>query len=149
MLALLPAAVLADSSKNLKAFPTATDGMTRFVLELPHKERAEEGAFMVELIVGKTMETDGVNNVMLGGTINAMPLEGWGFTFYEVKSLGPARSTLIGVPPGTPKVTKFVEGPTKLIPYNSRVPIVVYVPQGAEVLYRIFAAGETKAVKAG
>jgi len=35
-----------------------------------------------------------------------------------------------------------------LIPYNSRLPIVVYVPKGGEVRYRIFEAKtETKAKK--
>ena len=83
--------------KNLKAFDKAPDGMERFVIELPHKERGEENAFMVELIVGKEMETDGVNRVHLGGKIEAKPLKGWGFTYYEVAKLGPGASTLIGV----------------------------------------------------
>ncbi|MDP6337606.1 MAG: ecotin family protein, partial [Verrucomicrobiota bacterium] len=59
--------------------------------------------------------------------------------------LGPVASSLIGVPPGTPSVHKFVQGPSKLIRYNSRIPIVVYVPKGAEVRYRIWSATpETK-----
>ena len=40
---------------------------------------------------------------------------------------------------------KFVQGPSQLIRYNSRIPIVVYVPKGAEVRYRIWSATpETK-----
>ncbi|MCA9069236.1 MAG: ecotin family protein [Planctomycetaceae bacterium] len=142
-------AVSAEEHKYLKAFPAASEGMTRFVLELPHKERDEEGAYRVELTVGKTIETDGVNKYFIGGTIEAQPLKGWGFTYYEVKKLGPVGSTRIGVPPGTPTVTKFVSGPKQMIAYNSRVPIVIYVPKGAEVQYRIFKAGETKSIKEG
>ena len=108
---------------------------------MPHKDRGEENAFKVELIVGKMMLTDGVNRMFLGGgKIAPKPLKGWGCTYYEVPRLGPAASTLIGVPPGTPKVEKFVTGSSQLIRYNSRIPIVVYVPQVAEVRYRIWSA---------
>jgi ecotin len=146
---LLFSVVNGEEHKYLKAFPAASEGMTRFVLELPHKERDEEGEFLVELIVGKTIETDGVNKYFIGGTLAEQPLKGWGFTYYEVKKLGPVGSTKIGVPPGTPTVTKFVSGPKKMIPYNSRVPIVIYIPEGAELKYRIFKAGKTIAVKEG
>jgi len=131
-------AVSAADHKYLKAFAKAPEGMTRFVIELPHKERGEENAFKVELIVGKVMLTDGVNRMRLGGTIEAKPLKGWGFTYYEVKKLGPAASTLIAPRPGQPKVKKFVSGPSRLIRYNSRIPVVVYVPKGAELRYRIW-----------
>lgn len=134
--------VHADEKEYLKAFPEASPDMTRFVIDLPHKERDEEGSFLVELIVGKTIETDGVNKYFFGGTITAQPLKGWGFTYYEVKKLGPPATTRIGVPPGTRPVTRFVAGPRTQIPYNSRIPVVIYVPEGAEVKYRIFEAGK-------
>jgi ecotin len=130
----------AADHKYLKAFPKPAKGMVRYVIELPHKNRGEENAFKVELIVGKMLLTDGVNRMFMGGKLETKPLKGWGFTYYEVAKLGPAASTLIGVPPGTPKVEKFVAGPSQLIRYNSRIPIVVYVPKGGEVHYRIWAA---------
>ena len=130
----------AAEHKNLKAFPAADDGMERHVIVLPHKERGEENAFKVELIAGKQMMTDGVNSMRLGANIEAKPLKGWGFTYYEVAKFGPAASTLIGVPPNTPKVKKFVSGSPLLIRYNSRIPIVIYTPKGGEVRYRIWKA---------
>lgn len=149
---LLPLAVLValvsnaradEAERYLKAFAPAGKGQTRFVIMLPHKERGEDSNFQVEIIVGKEMLTDGVNQVRLGGKIESKPLEGWGFTYYQVDKFGPAASTLIGVPPGTPMVMKFVTVPSLIIPYNSRVPLVVYVPEGGEVRYRIWKAGET------
>ena len=132
-----------EPNRYLDAFPPAAEGMARYVIRLPHKERGEEDAFRVELIVGKTMQTDGVNRLRLGGQIADRPLEGWGFTYYEVKKIGPAASTLMAAPPGTPKVEKFVTLPTRLVRYNSRVPLVVYVPRDAEVRYRVWQADET------
>jgi ecotin len=128
---------------HLEAFPSAAQGMSRYVIELPHKERGEEDAFRVELIVGQQMLTDGVNLVRLGGKIVDKPLKGWGFTYYEVAKIGPAASTLMAAPPGTPKVEKFVTLPTRLIRYNSRIPLVVYVPGDAEVRYKIWQASAT------
>ena len=69
---------------QLKAFPPAPEGMERFVIVLPHKERGEEDAFAVEIIVGREVLTDGVNLVRLGNVIEARPLQGWGYTYYEV-----------------------------------------------------------------
>lgn len=135
--------------KYLKAFPKAEENMQRHVIILPEKQRGEEDDFRVELIVGTTMLTDGVNNYRLGGTIQDQPLKGWGFTYYEVKKLGQPAQTLIGVPPTQPPVEKFVNGPSKMIRYNSRLPIVIYVPTNAEVKYRIWKAGDTANAQKG
>ena len=132
----------ADGHKNLKAFPAAANGMERHVIVLPHKERSEENAFKVELIAGKQMMTDGVNQVRLVANVEAKTLKGWGFTYYEVTKFGHAISTRIGVPPNTPKVKKFISGSPLIIPYNHRLPIVIYTPKGSEVRYRIWRAGE-------
>ena len=129
---LVTSAATGEDHKYLKAFPPAEGGMVRYVIELPHKERGEDNGFRVEIIVGKEMLTDGVNLARLGGKIVTKPLKGWGFTYYEVAKVGPAASTLMAVPPGTPKVKKFVSVPSTMIRYNSRIPLVAYVPEGAE-----------------
>jgi ecotin len=54
--------------------------------------------------------------------------------------------------PYAPKVDRFITigGEPYLIRYNSRLPIVVYAPEGVEVHYRIWnAESETKAVEKG
>ena len=126
---------------QLKAFPAEKEGMERFIIVLTPKG-LEEDNFMVELIVGKTMLTDGVNQIRLGNVIEPRPLKGWGYTYYEVTGVSVPMTTLIAVPEGTPKVEKFVYGSPLKVRYNSRLPIVVYVPDGYEVQYRIWNASE-------
>ena len=60
-------AVPADKDSMMKAFPPAESGMSRYVLFLPPQK--DESGFRVELIAGKTIATDGVNNYFLGGKI--------------------------------------------------------------------------------
>ena len=127
---------------QLKAFPAAKEGMERFVIVLPHKVRGEENAFQVELIVGKEMLTDGVNLVRLANTIEARPLEGWGYTYYEVTGSSETVSTMIAPPAGAPQVKTFVTAAPLHIAYNSRLPIVVYAPTGYDVCYRIWKASK-------
>jgi ecotin len=128
---------------ELKAFPAATEGVERFVIVLPHKERGEEDDFGVELIVGKEMLTDGVNTVRLGNSIAKRTVEGWGYTYYEIAGPATTLSTLMAAPEGAPKVKQFVTAAPLQIRYNSRLPIVVYTPTGYEVRYRIWSAAET------
>ena len=143
----VPAGQAAD---NLKAFPPAEEGMVRYVLQLPRQ--ADESAFKVELIVGKTVQVDEQNRYFFGGKIEEETVKGWGFTRYKVIRLGPMAGTLMAVDPNAPKVARFITigGDPYIIRYNSRVPIVVYVPEGVEVRYRIWTAGtEVKAIEKG
>jgi len=128
-----------DDSHWLKAYPAATAGMKRIVIHLD--AQADEYAWKIELSVGKVMETDGVNHIGGGAKIAEKTVDGWGYSYFEAKADGPMATTLIGVPPGTPKVTRFVTmagtGPVR---YNSRLPLVVYVSEGLEVRYRLWKA---------
>ena len=141
----VPAGLAAD---NMKAFPPAGEGMVRHVLQLP--PQADESGFKLELIVGKTVETDAGNRYFFGGRIEEETIKGWGFTRYVVSDLGPLAGTLMAVDPNAPKVARFVTlgGAPYIIRYNSRLPVVVYVPKGVEVRYRIWTAGaEVKAIE--
>ena len=143
-------AAVASASDNMKAFPPADAGMTRHVLKLP--EEKDESSLKVELIVGKTVRLDAGNRYFFGGSIASENIEGWGFTRYVVKELGPMAGTLMAVDPDAPKVERFVSlgGEPFLIRYNSRLPVVVYVPDGAEVQYRIWRADpKPKAIPKG
>lgn len=143
----VPASLAAD---NMKAFPTAEKGMVRYVLQLP--QQADESAFRLELIVGKTVQIDAGNRYFFGGRIEEETIEGWRYTRYIVRQLGPMAGTLMAVDPNAPKVARFITlgGDPYIIRYNSRLPVVIYVPEDVSVRYRIWSAGaETKAIEKG
>ena len=135
------AVMSACAGDNMKAFPPAEEGMARHVLQLPKQE--DESAFKVELIVGKTVQVDESNRYFFGGEIERETIEGWGFPRYIVAKLGPMAGTLMAIDASAPKVNRFIAlgGEPYLIRYNSRLPIVVYVPEGVGVRYRIWSAG--------
>ena len=139
ILIILLAAAIAHAD-NMKAFPPADVGMKRHIIHLPKAEN--EDSMKVEIIVGKTVSTDPVNRHFLLGQIETVTIEGWGFDRHVVKEIGPMAGTLMAPPPGTPDVKRFVTlgGDPFLIRYNSRLPVVVYVPNDAEVRYRIWRA---------
>lgn len=150
LLTLCAANLSTAAADDLKAFPAAEKGMVRYVLQLPKAE--DESAFKVELIVGKTVRVDAGNRYFFGGKIEEETIEGWGYTRYLVRELGPMAGTLMAIDPDAPKVDRFVAlgGYPYLIRYNSRLPIVVYAPQDVEVRYRIWRAEpETKVMRKG
>lgn len=137
----LAAVGIGHTADTMNAFPPADAGMVRYVLQLPTQN--DESAYKVELIVGKTVEVDERNRYFFGGKIERETIQGWGFPRYIVSELGPMGGTLIAIDPKAPTVNRFVSlaGEPYLIRYNSRLPLVVYAPEGVEVHYRIWRAG--------
>jgi ecotin len=132
----------AFAADDLKTFPPPEEGMTRHVIRLP--QRKNEAAFKIEVIVGKTVRTDAKNQYFFGGTLETQNIAGWGFDRYILRKLGPMAGTLMAVDPNAPQVERFISlGGETMLRYNSRLPIVVYVPAGVEVRYRFWRAEAT------
>ena len=149
-LSLFFAVVSAQAEDIMKAFPPAEEGMVRYVLQL--QEQEDESIFKVELIVGKTIQVDEKNRYFFGGNIEKETIKGWGYPRYIVSKIGPMAGTLMAVNPDAPKVARFITlgGEPYIIRYNSRLPVVVYVPEGVEVRYRIWTTDvESKAMQKG
>ncbi len=124
--------------KEIGMFPAPKEGYKQVYIKVPAKKN--EADFKVEVFVGKTIMVD-CNRHFMGGTIEDVNLDGWGYTYYVVESDGNVASTRMACP--TNKQTKeFVHMESKLIRYNSRLPIVIYVPDGLEVNYKIWRAGK-------
>ena len=144
-----PAKYPDEASQWRKAYPAASAGQKRIVIHLD--AQTDESAWNIELSVGKVMETDGVNHVGGGAKIEEKTVQGWGYNFYEAKVTGLMFTTLIGVPLDAPKVARGVTmASTVPVRYNGKLPVIVYVPEGLEVRYRLWKAeAETRKGEAG
>ena len=138
---LLPSLTMSSENPALNAFPGPEEGKIRIVIPLPEME-SPEANFAVELVAGRVIETDGVNRLRMDAELQPKPLEGWGYTYYEMTGSGQVASTLMAPPPGAEPVMAFVHGTPLQVRYNSRLPIVVYAPVGFEIRYRIWATAD-------
>ncbi len=133
-----PAKRASEGSSWEKAYPPAQKGMRRVVIHLEAK--ANEDDWKVEIIVGKIIETDGVNRYGIGGAIKEETVQGWGYTYLIAEPKG-VFSTRMAPPPGQPSVKALVSmSPFGPFRYNSKLPVVVYVPDDCEVRYRLWQA---------
>ncbi|WP_303840302.1 serine protease inhibitor ecotin [Apibacter mensalis] len=129
-----------DPGKELVHFPEAKPGMMRHVIILDKKNNEE--FYKVELIPGKIMKVDCNKHTLLGKT-EEKELEGWGYSFYEFSSEGKTISTRMACPQIV-KQEKFISSESIIITYNSKLPIVIYTPQGYIIKYKIWEAGKEK-----
>ena len=128
------------AQKELKAFPATLAGHVRHVIELP--ALADEAAHKLELIGGKAMTVD-CNTRGMDGRLEPRDVPGWGYTYWVLQSQGQVRSTMMACPPGTEK-PGFVQAEPLLVRYNSKLPVVVFVPEGMALRWRVWNAGATQ-----
>lgn len=140
-LGLLPYLATSAEHDPLAAFPEAEAGFVRYVITPPEMSRPDEN-YSVELVAGRTILTDGVNRLQMDTVLKPRPLEGWGYTYYQMTGAGQVTGTLMAAPDGSPEVEAFVHGAPLNVRYASRLPIVVYAPAGFEIRYRIWAAAD-------
>jgi ecotin len=126
-----------DLDRVLKPFPQAGPGEVRHVFEVPVE--ADESLLQVELIGGQIREID-CNQHWLAGEFETVGLDGWGYDFYRFVSDGAMTSTKMGCG-NQPLEAKLVTATPLTLPYNSRMPIVVYAPEGYAIHYRIYRGG--------
>ncbi|WP_298652525.1 ecotin family protein [uncultured Proteiniphilum sp.] len=132
-----------EATGALKAYPESQEGYDRYILFLPEIKNSQK-EHKVEIIPGVTTEVD-CNLHGLMGTFVEKNIEGWGYSYLVFDSDGNIRSTRMACPDNTRR-TEFMTGATHLMDYNSRLPVVVFVPKKGNfsVQYRIWEAGELK-----
>ncbi|NNC55965.1 MAG: serine protease inhibitor ecotin [Woeseiaceae bacterium] len=128
--------MLAD---DLKPYPTAEPGTARHVIRLPVAD--DETRLRVELIIGRDMEVD-CNHHWFGGKFEREVVAGWGYSMFRLSDVAGPASTMMACPPDEQKRSVFVtirlDDP--FVRYNSKLPIVVYVPEAFSVRYRVWSA---------
>lgn len=135
-----------EAVKHLNAaYPKPSDDVERKVILLPKMDRDEEQRHRVEIVVGKSIVTDSVNVYHFGGELREVDIPGWGFSYWQAEgSFDVPAATRIAT--SGDSVTRFVAGPSQLVRYNSRLPLVVMVPLGCEVQWRVWSADKGFAV---
>ncbi len=122
---------------NIHMFPQAKEGVVRHVIEVPKTDNDYD--HRVELLIGKNMMVD-CNHHSFEAEIKSVSLKGWGYKYLEVGKIQSGPTTMMACP--DPKTEMYISIRDTLRRYNSRSPIVAYVPEGYEVRYRIWSASD-------
>ena len=138
IVAALSSAVHAAKLEEVAPFPKPESGFARQVIHLAPQAREDD--YQVEILAGKTLNVD-CNRQRLGGILEEKNLEGWGYPFYRLEKVIGPMSTLMACPDGKSHQDFVpVVGDGFMLRYNSKLPIVLYVPRDVEVRYRIWSA---------
>jgi ecotin len=128
----LPAPAFAQPAETFD-FPAAERGAQRVVIRLA--PRRDEQLWKVEFYAGRQKEID-CNRQGYGQNLieRKTPI---GYSYWTVNGDARAFSTMMGCPPNSRRMA-FVSGTSVLENYNSRLPIIVFVPPGMELRYRMW-----------
>ncbi|MEN4760966.1 ecotin family protein [Chryseobacterium sp. C39-AII1] len=127
---------------EIEMFPKAKEGYKQVYIQLPVAKN--ENDLKVEFFVGAEKMLD-CNRHFMMGEVKTQDLQGWGYTYYDVESKGEVGGTLMGCP--DQKLTKqFVNLKPETVRYNSKLPLVFYIPKDMEVRYRVLRPDAMKKV---
>lgn len=142
-------AAMAIPRLDLKPYPTAAAGQTRWVIQLPGvlppgtdpRLSPHPSDWRVQLIPGREVRAD-CNQQTFRGRFRASKLRDLGVSVYSVSDVGPMVTTLMACPPGQAKRSVFVPMGSKpfVVPYNASRPIVVYTPKDLQLRWRLWKA---------
>lgn len=124
---------LGAKSPELKPFPEAEKGVTRFVVSLPERE----AGVSVEILAGKMMPQGGAQPTVLPGKVAAFHLKKERKTYYRVTGVVPGDGLGKSGEGGAKAGKRFVWVTPLRVPYDSSGPLVVYAPNGWDVRYRV------------
>lgn len=135
----------AQPKQDLSIWPQAESGYKRFVIKLPTLKNETEAK--IEIIPQKKIKVD-CNITALQGNMQTKTIQGWGYDYYRLDKVGLPVSTLMACPKNTVQ-EKFVDVSTNLslIRYNSKLPIVVYIPKDLHLSYRVWMAKPLQTAK--
>lgn len=125
---------LTKPTHDTSMYPQAKKGEERILIHLPELKNEED--YEVELVVGKWMEVD-CNHHTLMGELKSETAKGWGYDYYMFETNGEMISTRMACPDQELE-RKLINAKTKKVRYNSKLPIVVFVPEGYTVSYKLW-----------
>ncbi|WP_346838347.1 ecotin family protein [Microbulbifer sp. SAOS-129_SWC] len=124
---------------ELDDFPAALDGHTRHVIQLPRV--TDQSRYRVELVPGRAQLAD-CRLLSYRAGLARRKLDG-GARYYVLGDLQPVQAA--GACADTSRKRRFVRvrGDGLLVPYDSRQPLVVYLPPDVQLKYRIWRADKS------
>ena len=125
-------------SLEIEMFPKAETGFKQVYIQVPVVENEEN--YKIELHIGKETSVD-CNQHFMNGQLSELNLDGWGYTYFKVESDGAISSTKMACLDSKLE-RKFITLTPQLVRYNSKLPVVVYVPENFSVKYKIFKASD-------
>jgi len=127
--------------EKTKMFPKAQRGYVKYIISVPKTKNDYD--HRIEIIIGQYMTVD-CNHRIITSNIVEKDLKGWGYTYLVVQSN--PNNIPISTKKGCHKlnIKKFIQLQQEplLRHYNSRLPIVIYVPKHLTVRYRIWNASK-------
>lgn len=139
-----PAAVTV--AQALRTVPASLPGYRRHVFYLP--ARPDEDRLEVELFGGKVVQADNCNPPSLQGRFEPHSLRGVGHMYWVLQSDGEVITTAMGCAPAPAPGLTFAAVPSGRIRYNSRSPLVVFIPEPLALRYRVLTLGPLQPVPA-
>ena len=124
---------------DISMYPEPKEGFNRYVIALDKQN--DEDNYKVEVVATKRIEVD-CNHHSLSGSFLDKNLSGWGYTYYEFTGDGSVLSTRMGCLDQKTHL-EDVKSHASLMRYNSKMPIVVYVPEGIDVQYTFWQKEKT------
>ena len=121
-------------NRDITMFPSPEKGFKQIPIWLPVKEKEEN--FKVEVFVGADQIVD-CNQYFMIGKLISKELPGWGYSFYHAETKSELAGTRMGCFEKR-KQKKFIHLQPLLIEYNSRIPLVIYIPNNLKLKYKIF-----------
>lgn len=135
---LIAACAIAMPEQDLEPWPPAPAGETRFVIRLPALE--DEASRRIELRIGKDLEVD-CNRHWFGGKLEREVVVGRGYPMYRLVDVAGPASSMMACPEEEKRMAFVaINLDDPFVRYNSKLPIVVYVPEGFSVRYRVWSA---------
>ena len=123
--------------ESSRMFPAPDNGLVQHILTLPKLEN--EADYRIEIAIGRSEQVD-CNKHNLKGEIAQHTVQGWGYNYYQVDAIVPGPSTMMACFDEAKKTT-FLTLPQRLnLEYDSRLPMVFYLPEGAQLRYRVWHA---------
>lgn len=125
-----------ESKAGSHIYPKAKEGMEQVIIDLP-KVKSETLEYRVEFSVGKDMETDLCNPYTLIGEWIDKQVEDSELVYFiastkgqVVKAMNPCKNDKVK--------TQFVGIKSRFLEYKNNQQLVVYVPEGYQLRYRVW-----------